>query len=162
MQYHWINQLAKAQRQRTRADLSAALSNVETDFDVEITRTFLAVQVPFPNITYADRYEEWLHYAPYPKLLKGIYILDGGDAIPKPVVTREPAIGRIEWPADFKRMPPQFGEVTASVALPMGLQVFSTSGGMGALVSAGPDITVDGIQRLRFRRRFLGHVSQAE
>lgn len=156
MQYRWIDQLAKAQRQRTRANLSSALSNVESDFDIEITRAFLAFQVPFPNVSYVERYEEWLHDAPYPQLVRGVYLAaaDVSGTLPKPIVAQEPAIRHVEWPEDFQTMAPQFDGIGASVAAPIGFQVFSTSGGAGPFVSAGPQITVDGNPAFAFPTPF--------
>jgi len=78
VQHHWINKLAEAQRQSAKASLSAALSNVESDFDIEITRAFVAFQLPFANLEYSERYQEWLLHAPYPNLIRGIYIAEPG------------------------------------------------------------------------------------
>jgi len=156
MQYRWIDQLAKAQRQRTRANLSAALSGVESDFDIEITRAFLAFQIPFSNVSYADRYEEWLRDAPYPGLVRGVYLMDPARSgtLPKPVVAQEPTIRRVEWGGDFQGPTFQVGGTAASVAAPVAapdeFQVFSTRAGAGALVSAGPEIIVDGNPALAF------------
>ena len=50
LQHRWIDQLAEAQRQGAKASLSAALSNVESDFDIEITRAFVAFQVPLADL----------------------------------------------------------------------------------------------------------------
>jgi hypothetical protein len=66
VQYRWINQLAAAQRQREETNLIAALSGLESDFDIEITRAFVVFQAPFANVDYAGRYKEWLRNAPYP------------------------------------------------------------------------------------------------
>lgn len=144
LQYHWINQLTEAQRQRTQAGLTAALSNIENDFDIEITRAFVAFQVPFANVDCGKRYEEWLRHAPYPNLIRGVYTTEAGptDALPKPVVLGEPPI------RDWSRHLPEFafpvGGDVRSVAGPIGFQVFSTEVAAGAVVSRNPEITIDG------------------
>jgi two-component system sensor histidine kinase SenX3 len=144
MQYRWINQITEAQRQRTEANLSTSISNIESDFDVEITRAFLTFQVPFENINYAQRYEEWLRHAPYPGLLKGVYIVKPGDTLATPVVPGEPTVRSVEWHRDLRQLQPQFGGITATVSGQVQFQEFSTSGGPVALVSSGPEATVDG------------------
>jgi signal transduction histidine kinase len=148
MQYRWIDQLTEAQRQRTQAALTAALSDVASDFDIEITRAFMAFQAPVANIDYSERYEEWLHHAPYPNLIRGVYIADAGqeEALPKPVIPGEPPIRSTEWRGDLPELRSAFGPVTASasVADPMGIQVFATGGSAGAFVSSGPETVIDG------------------
>ena len=59
VQYRWIEQLGEAQSQREKANLDTSLSNLESDFDVEITRGFVAFQVPVANGDYAARCNEW-------------------------------------------------------------------------------------------------------
>lgn len=148
MQYRWIDQLTEAQRQRTQATLTAALSNVASDFDIEITRAFMAFQAPVANIDYSERYEEWLHHAPYPNLIRGVYIADAGqaEARPKPVIPGEPPIRSTEWRGDLQKLPSAFGAVTASasVADPIGIQVFETGGSSGAFVSRNPKAVIEG------------------
>jgi signal transduction histidine kinase len=147
MQYRWIDQLTRAQRQRTQENLGAALSNLESDFDVEITRAFMAFQTPFSGVDYAERYAEWLRHAPYPRLIRGVYFTQVGqtDATPRPVVSGEPAIRSIQWHRGLTERGDSFGGgVVASVAGPVGFRVFSTNEGAGAFVSHGPEITVDG------------------
>ena len=144
LQYRWINEVAQAQRERTQANLTSALSSVESDFDVEITRAIETFQLPLAHASYAERYNEWLRHAPYPNLIRGVYTIEtnNGDNPPKPVAPGEPPIRSVEW----RQNPPRasFGGVTASVAVPAAIQVFSTGAGVGTFFSSGPQVTVDG------------------
>ena len=95
VQYHWIDQVAQAERQRLKTNLATALSDVEADFDIEITR--VSVFFRFPGVSpsdYSQRYKEWLSRAPYPKLIRGVYVLDTRKtaAILESVIPGEPAI----------------------------------------------------------------------
>jgi two-component system, OmpR family, sensor histidine kinase SenX3 len=146
LQYHWINQLTDAQRQRTQASLTAALSNVESDFDIEITRAFVAFQLPFADVDCEERYEEWLRHAPYPNLIRGIYTTEAGqnDALPKPVIPGEPPIRSREWFRNLPKLAFPVGGVVTSVGGPIGFHGFSTEVAGGAMVSRNPEITVDG------------------
>ena len=44
----------------------------------EITRAFVAFQLPFANLGYSERYREWRLHAPYPNLIRGVYIMTQG------------------------------------------------------------------------------------
>jgi hypothetical protein len=148
VQYRWIHQLAEAQRQRAKENLTAALSDVESDFDVEITRAFVAFQVPLSNLDYPERYKEWMQHAPYPRLIRGVYITETGqaDALPKPVIPGEPLIRSSEWQRDLPDLRPPSAGVTAvaSVSGPFGFQTFSTGVAGRPFVSRDPEVTIDG------------------
>ena len=106
IQYHWINQVAEAERQRERANLTTALSRVESDFDVEITRAFAFFEAPAASLSeYSDRYGQWVRFAPYPDLVRGVYIVDerNSDRLPKPLVAGEPSISSGEWQKDLAK-----------------------------------------------------------
>jgi len=40
----------------------------------EITRAFVAFQLPFANLGYSERYREWRLHAPYPNLITQGYL----------------------------------------------------------------------------------------
>ena len=48
MQYRWIGDLADAERQRMRAGLEFAAHHFSDEFDHELTRMFIAFQLPMP------------------------------------------------------------------------------------------------------------------
>jgi len=106
VQYHWIDQVAQAERQRAKNDLAMALSYVEADFDIEITR--VSVFFEFPGVSPADyshRYKEWLSRAPYPKLIRGVYFVDTRKtgALLESVIPGEPAMPFPEWKSVLPR-----------------------------------------------------------
>ena len=150
LQYRWINQVSEAQRQRAKANLTGALSNLESDFDIEITRAFVAFQVPFPNATdYSERYKEWLRHAPYPNLIRAVYLAEAGraDSVPKAVIPGEPLIRSSEWQQYLAKPPLAFGGVALSVtpsSSPVSLQTFSQGGVRVSFTSPGPGVTIDG------------------
>ena len=83
VQYKWIDQVAQAERQRAKANLTTSLADFERDFDFEITRILVTFQVPAVNSTdFSERYKEWLRHAPYPKLIRGVYTLETSKAGP--------------------------------------------------------------------------------
>jgi two-component system, OmpR family, sensor histidine kinase SenX3 len=146
LQYRWIDQLTEAQRQRSQASLNAALSNIESDFDIEVTRAFVAFQLPFGDADYGERYEEWRRHAPYPSLIQGVYVTASGqaDALPKPVTPGEPPIHSGDWSRSLQELTSPVGGPAASVGGPVGFQVFSAGVAVGAGVPWNPEIVIDG------------------
>lgn len=147
-QYHWIDQVAHAERDRAKTNLSLALSRLEKDFDLEITRAFVAFQAPFANpADYSERYKEWSRHAPYPDLIRGVYIAEVGDSksLPKAVVSGEPAIRSTEWQRDLAKLPLAGIAVSASVfGSAVALQTFSPGGMEASFGPSNPAVMIDG------------------
>src|SRR4051812_9201332 len=78
LQYRWIGDLANAERQRMRAGIEFAAHHFSDEFDHELTRMFLAFQLPMPDAT-ADhllhRYDEWAAAARDPKIVRAVYFV---------------------------------------------------------------------------------------
>jgi signal transduction histidine kinase len=151
MQYRWIDRVADAERQRAKANLTAELSDAENDFDVEITRTFEVFAAPAAELPeYGERYKEWLRLAPYPNLVRGVYVVDdrNPEAAPKPIVEGEPLIGPVRWRDDSPRaapIPPGPITTTAGPIGPQGgVQVFSQGMVVSSVTALGSQLTVDG------------------
>lgn len=150
LQYHWINQVTEAQRQRAKASLAASLSALENDFDIEITRAFVAFQIPGQNSgDYAERYREWVRGAPYPNLIRGVYIAESGPSstTPKAVVPPEPAISSAEWKRDGAKMALPFAGLAMSspgLGSRFGLQVLSRGRFTSSFGSPAPQMMIGG------------------
>lgn len=98
VQYRWITQLAQAHRQAVETNFARAFSSFERDFDIEITRAFTTFQFGM-GPDYAERYREWLRHAPYPELIRGVYVLERNHqaALIKPIVPDEPLVVPGSW-----------------------------------------------------------------
>lgn len=54
-QYYWIGEVAQAERHRARTNLTTALAELESDFDIEVTRAFAAFDLPAQSgLNYSD------------------------------------------------------------------------------------------------------------
>ena len=148
VQYRWINQVAEAERQRAKTELAAALSHLESDFDIEITRAFAIFAAPTADLgEYAERYQQWQSLAPYPGLLHGVYIIDPNrpGAAPKPLVPGEPEIPSGQWQRDIEKQASAVFVATASgIDLPRGLHVVSKGRAAQFMGSRKPAVVVDG------------------
>jgi signal transduction histidine kinase len=146
VQYYWIGEVAQAERQRARTNLTTALAELESDFDIEITRAFAAFELPAPSApNYSERYKEWLRLAPFPNLVRGVYVPETGiaDSLPKAVVPGEPAIRSTQWLRDLAdlTLPSAGAALTARAgsAVSVGSAGFARS-----LRLPGPEVMIDG------------------
>ena len=147
-QYRWINQVAEAERQRAKTELATALIELESDFDIEVTRALAIFQTPTANPDdYAQRYQQWQHLAPYPGLLRGVYSMDPErpGSLPKPLVAGEPAIPSGQWQRDIeKETSAVFVAKASGVDLPRGFHVVSNERTVHFVGSPKPPLVVDG------------------
>jgi signal transduction histidine kinase len=117
MQYRWIGDVADAERQRMRAGLEFAAHHFSDEFDHELTRMFLAFQLPMPDAT-ADhllhRYDEWAAAARDPKIVRAVYFVppfepDHLQSIDPSTRSVKPAV----WPASLAMLRPMIAEEAA-------------------------------------------------
>lgn len=151
VQYRWVTQLAQAERRQAGANLSAALGNLEGDFDMEVTRAFLVFQLPTARMTTeAQLYREWMLHAPYPQVIRGVYVARAGasDSAPQAVLSGEPAITMNAWKkAAGSFAMPFAGAVVASGAFGGAMGFRTTSQGQQIAVSVAqpnPEVEIDG------------------
>lgn len=149
VQYHWIEQVAQAEHQRAKTNLTTALSDLASDFDLEITRVFATFQLPAASpADYSERYKQWLGRAPYPGLIRGVYILETKktSSVLRAVIPAEPAIPSNAWQPDLKRLALPLGVVTAvdPPGSADGLQLSSQGAIVSISGSSSLDTTIDG------------------
>jgi signal transduction histidine kinase len=149
IQYRWISQVTEAERQRAKTNLASALSALESDFDIEITRAFVTFQIPPGNETdYAGRYKEWIHLSPYPNLVRGIYIAEVGKREPllRAVIPGEPTIHSTEWQEILPKLtsPPAATAASGAVSSSVGFQSFTQGGVALSIGLFGPLVMIEG------------------
>ena len=85
LQYRWIDQLARAERERENETLEAAIDKITAGVDVEITRAMLAFSPGPPQFQeetfWQDRAQLWAEYAPHPRVLKEVYVTRGQSTV---------------------------------------------------------------------------------
>jgi signal transduction histidine kinase len=117
LQYHWVGQLSKDDRDRMRAHLRARADDFSDDFNRELTRAFLWLQIgpelrrdqpPEPAET---RYERWFTASPHPELIKTIYkveVLPNGELGLQQFQRNTPRLEKVAWPDELKPMHDRF------------------------------------------------------
>ena len=73
LQIRWIDEVAKAQRERAAAAIQASVATFTSDFDMEITRVHVAFETANPTAdpeaALRHRLALWRELAPYPRLV---------------------------------------------------------------------------------------------
>jgi signal transduction histidine kinase len=127
MQYQWLGQLSVAERERMQRTLRTAAAQFATEFDGELSRTLISLQVDGATVrdqnwtAYAERYSRWLTSAAEPRIVRDVWLVDTlpGTALPAfdsqtPVPTDRLRIrlwnpqamtfDAAEWPDDLQKV----------------------------------------------------------
>src|SRR5438270_3412136 len=116
-QYRWINQVSDAAHQRAKARLENSVEQLVTEFDAEVTRARMAFwTMPRDSAElserFAERYQEWNRLAPYPQLIRDIYLIETTAGPWR--LSRIDSSGAVEpvaeWPADLEKLRPRLEE----------------------------------------------------
>ena len=82
MQYQWLGQLSTAERERMQRTLRTAAAQFATEFDTELSRALVSLQVDGATIregnwtSYAQRYSAWTTNATEPRLVRDVLLVD--------------------------------------------------------------------------------------
>jgi hypothetical protein len=93
VQFRWIDEVARAQRERAFAALHASLARFTSDFDTEIARIHFTFQIPVPGestdteAALQYRLGKWRELAPYPRLISEVKVMKPERGQPELVFT---------------------------------------------------------------------------
>ena len=82
MQYQWLGQLSEAERERMQRTLRTAAAQFAVEFDTELSRALVSLQVDGPTMrdenwtSYAQRYSAWTNGASEPRLVRDVLLVD--------------------------------------------------------------------------------------
>jgi two-component system, OmpR family, sensor histidine kinase SenX3 len=82
LQYQWVGQLSQAERERMQRTLRTAASQFAVDFDSELSKALVNLQVDGPALVddnwtnYAQRYSSWNEGVADPKLIEEVLVVD--------------------------------------------------------------------------------------
>ncbi|HYE85403.1 MAG TPA: HAMP domain-containing sensor histidine kinase [Vicinamibacterales bacterium] len=99
MQYQWLGQLSTAERERMQRTLRTAAAQFATEFDTELSRTLVGLQIDGQMLRdqsfagYAQRYSQWTSSAAEPRLVRDVWLVDTlpGTALPDLAGLNRPA-----------------------------------------------------------------------
>ncbi|MEO8678688.1 MAG: HAMP domain-containing sensor histidine kinase [Vicinamibacterales bacterium] len=95
MQYQWLGQLSQSESERMHRTLRTAASQFAVDFDSELSKAMVGLQVEGSVLrdrnwtSYAQRYTGWVDGASTPKMLREVLLVESG----KGVEVRLPGFG---------------------------------------------------------------------
>ena len=82
MQYQWLGQLSTAERERMQRTLRTAAAQFATEFDGELSRTLVSLQVDGQTVRdqnwakYAQQYSRWMSGTTEPRLVRDVWVVD--------------------------------------------------------------------------------------
>lgn len=82
LQYRWVGQVSDAERERMQRNLKVAADQFREEFDGEIARAFLSLQVGTMTARdgasdrYTDRYDTWVNTTAHPRIVANIFLID--------------------------------------------------------------------------------------
>ncbi|MCP4658865.1 MAG: HAMP domain-containing histidine kinase [bacterium] len=117
LQYRWTGQLSRAERDRARAGLQAAVNRLGEDLDRELTRAFLYFQAD-PTASdletgLVERYRRWAASAPFPELVGDIFLAWHGESGDVQLSRLDQELGRFgpsEWPETLGAIRQRLGD----------------------------------------------------
>jgi signal transduction histidine kinase len=122
LQYRWVGQVSTAERDRMQRNLRIAAAQFHDEFDLEIARAFLALQVgPFTaregsSDRYSETYDTWVNTAAHPQIVTNTYLIDSEQGHLRlrrwDQTTHE--FTTASWPAILERWRPQLDQELAS------------------------------------------------
>src|SRR5262245_53050277 len=90
MQYQWLGQLSTAERERMQRTLRTAAAQFATEFDSELSRTLVGLQLDGQTIRdqnwtkYAQQYSRWMNSTSEPRLVRDVWLVDTLPGTPLP------------------------------------------------------------------------------
>jgi signal transduction histidine kinase len=82
MQYQWLGQLSEAERERMQRTLRTAASQFANEFDTELARTLVSLQVDGEALRdqnwngYAQQYSRWSASVSEPRIVRDVWLVD--------------------------------------------------------------------------------------
>ena len=82
MQYQWLGQLSEAERERMQRTLRTAAAQFANEFDTELSRTLVSLQVDGAALseqdfsTYAQRYTQWASSVADSRFVREVWLVD--------------------------------------------------------------------------------------
>jgi signal transduction histidine kinase len=117
LQYRWLGQISRAERERMGATLSTGASELALDVDRELTRAYLLFQVEPGNdeqvsTRLLERHERWQATARFPRLLKDVYVFSANEAGRglRLLDLKDRRLLQVEWPASMADWRGHFGQ----------------------------------------------------
>ena len=110
LQYRWLGEVSAAERERMRASLRTRTSDFTTEFDSDLTRTYVAFHVDGNQLesdasgAIGAAYARWRSATTTPALVRGVYLAEGRSFDAAQLRRFDPerrVLEPTEWPSDL-------------------------------------------------------------
>jgi signal transduction histidine kinase len=117
VQYRWLGEVSRAERERMQASLKTAVSNFSQEFDREITRAYIGLQLDAASLrgrdwqAFAGRYNRWAATAAHPEIVSDVFIVEPGEDRHARLLRYDTTSARFEpadWPAPVEELRAHF------------------------------------------------------
>jgi signal transduction histidine kinase len=135
LQYYWVGQVSAGERERAQAGLRAGATRFSDDFDRELARIYLSLQMDAATLRdqdwkeYALRYDHWFEKAPYPRLVGDIYLVEiyeSGRLYLGHYDKQSKRFATDSWPASLASLRQRFTQTAKTIHVEGGLMVSET------------------------------------
>jgi signal transduction histidine kinase len=132
LQYYWVGQVSVGERERAQASLRAGATRFSDDFDRELARIYLSLQMDAATLRdqvwddYARRYDHWFAKAPYPRLVGEIYLVEmyeSGRLYLGHYDKQSKRFVTVSWPETLAGMRQRFEQTAKTIHIEGGLMV---------------------------------------
>ncbi|HZS08738.1 MAG TPA: HAMP domain-containing sensor histidine kinase [Blastocatellia bacterium] len=129
LQFRWLGQVSDGERERMQAALRASAARFCEDFDRELARAFVTLQMDAETLRrrawdkYADRYARWEKQTRYPQLVSRVILVTADHGNQLHASRWSPATKQfeaVEWPAELKGLRERLDERRHDVLLNAG------------------------------------------
>jgi signal transduction histidine kinase len=117
LQYYWVGQINVGEVERRRANLSMGAARFSEDFDRELARIYLSLQMDGVTMrdknwkAYARQYQHWFNTAPYPRLVDKVYLVQVYEDGRLYIASYDTEVQRFrtsEWPQSLESLRERF------------------------------------------------------
>ena len=153
LQYRWLGQVSKAERERMQANLASRAAGFAQDFDRELTRAYLTFQVDpvHEGENLASRmaflHDRWQASSRYPRVIKDVYLVQRANAGGVLKLQRFNATARVIEPAVW---PESLLPVQRQLATSAEAAISTTTSGSGTtmMIRSMPDVVWESVPAL--------------
>jgi signal transduction histidine kinase len=132
LQYYWVGQVSVGERERAQASLRAGATRFSDDFDRELARIYLSLQMDAVTLRdqewedYSRRYDHWFAKAPYPRLVSDVYLVEmyeNGRLALEQYDKQTKRFTAVAWPKSLASLRQRFDQAAKTIQIDGGLMV---------------------------------------
>jgi hypothetical protein len=135
LQYYWLGEVSVGDRDRMQSLVDIGAVRFGEDFDLEVARMYMTFQIDAQAVLarqwerYAQRYDHWMQYAPYRKLVGDVYLVElyqGGRISLSLFNPTSRRFSSAKWPVELADLHTRFEQSVKTTRVENGVLVGNT------------------------------------